>query len=53
MEELSKALAEGDARKRRAATAMNERSGRAHCVFSLRLTQALAKRPTRRTAETR
>ena len=51
MEELSKALAEGDARKRRAATAMNERSSRAHCVFSLRLTQALAERPSQTSSD--
>ena len=33
------ALAKGDAQKRRAATAMNDRSSRAHAVFTLALVQ--------------
>ena len=39
MVDVLDALAEGDAQKRRAATAMNDRSSRAHSVFTLSMTQ--------------
>lgn len=39
MADVLDALAEGDAQKRRAATAMNDRSSRAHSVFTLSATQ--------------
>ena len=39
MHDVLAALAKGDAQKRRAATAMNDRSSRAHAVFTLSLVQ--------------
>ena len=39
MEDISAVLKQGEAQKRRAATAMNERSSRAHAIFILRLRQ--------------
>lgn len=39
--DVSEILKTGDLQKRKAATAMNDRSSRAHCVFSLHLTQTL------------
>ena len=43
-------LAKGDAQKRRAATAMNARSSRAHALFILTLTQRDIKGPTKDSA---
>ena len=40
-EDIARVLETGDAQKRRAATAMNDRSSRAHAVFSLTLTQTM------------
>jgi kinesin family protein 5 len=40
-EDIARILKTGDAQKRRAATAMNDRSSRAHAVFSLTLTQTV------------
>ena len=40
-EDIARVLKTGDAQKRRAATAMNDRSSRAHAVFSLTLTQTV------------
>lgn len=40
-------LAKGDAQKRRAATAMNARSSRAHALFILTLTQRDVKDPSK------
>ena len=39
MSDVCRLLAEGDAQKRRAATAMNDRSSRAHAVFTMSLVQ--------------
>ena len=39
LEDVNELLALGDGEKRRAATAMNDRSSRAHCLFILSLTQ--------------
>ena len=39
MEDISAVLKQGEAQKRRAATAMNDRSSRAHAIFILRLRQ--------------
>ena len=39
MADVTKALTKGDAQKRRSATAMNDRSSRAHAVFVVTLTQ--------------
>ena len=39
MEDVRRALEDGDAQKRRAATAMNARSSRAHAVFTVSLVQ--------------
>ena len=39
MEDVSRVLVRGDAQKKRAATAMNDRSSRAHAIFILRLRQ--------------
>jgi len=44
LEDVSDVLKEGDAQKRRAATAMNDRSSRAHAIFSLELLQTTAPR---------
>ena len=41
MDEVSRLLAQGDAQKRRSATAMNEHSTRAHTVIVLSLTQRI------------
>ena len=40
-EDIARVLRTGDAQKRRAATAMNDRSSRAHAVFSLTLVQTM------------
>ena len=40
-EDIARVLKTGDAQKRRAATAMNDRSSRAHAVFSLTLMQTM------------
>ena len=42
LEEIMDCLTRGDAQKRRAATAMNDRSSRAHSIFILSLTQTSA-----------
>ncbi|CAD7965829.1 unnamed protein product [Amoebophrya sp. A25] len=44
MDDLEKLLLEGDQAKRRAATAMNERSTRAHTILVLELTHSLTRR---------
>lgn len=41
LDEITEILRVGDMQKRKAATAMNDRSSRAHCVFSLQLVQVL------------
>lgn len=51
VENIMDCLSRGDAQKRRAATAMNDRSSRAHSIFILSLSQACAASGVQRTSK--